>query len=327
MQTLNRHTHPRARVLLTLLTLGIVLATTAGVLYWRRDELAGLTWRLHLGYLVLSAVMFCAALLLVVWLWARLIQALGHPLPFFTHLRYFGLSNVAKRLPGTLWYVAGRAYLYRQAGISPTRITLASGLEVIIAALSNLIVSTVFAGPHLLSYLNTHVMVGPAIAMSALFGLVLIHPRIVAFVLEKIEKRKPESLPSYAFLVSQVMLYTGVWILGGMMFYTICAAITELSPAYITFVVGVWAMSSLFSNLILFLPANLGAKEISSSLLLSTIMSIPAAIAGSVLSRVLVTAYETLWALGAIWLARLPATKNYPLEQADTPKEVWTTRP
>lgn len=327
MQTLNRHAHPRARVLLTLLTFGIILATTVGVLYWRRDELAGLTWRLHLGYLALSAVMFCAALLLVVWLWARLIQALGHPLPFVTHLRYFGLSNVAKRLPGTLWYVAGRAYLYRQAGISPTRITLASGLEVIIATLSNLIVSVVFAGPQLLSYLNTHVMVAPTIVLFALFSLVLIHPRIVAFVLEKIEKRKPESLPSYAFLASQVMLHTGVWILGGMMFYAICAAITELSPVYITFVVGVWAMSSLFSNLILLLPANLGAKEISSSLLLSTIMPIPAAIAGSVLSRVLVTAYEMLWALGAIWLAKLPMTHNHSLEQADTPKEVWTTRP
>ncbi|MFN3705029.1 MAG: hypothetical protein ACK4WM_03430 [Thermoflexales bacterium] len=306
MQTLNPPARRRARIALTLFTLAFAFATAAGLIYWRRDELAGLTWRLRPEYFALSAAMFGLALLLVVWLWARLLRALGQPLPFTTHLRYFGMANLAKRLPGTLWYVAGRAYLYRQVGVSPALVALASGLEVIIATLANLLVAVAFAGPTLLSYLNANVAAIPAITLATILGLVLIHPRAMAFMIEKVERRRPEAIPSYDFLVTQVVLSTGVWIFGGLMFYAICAALTEIESKHIFYVVGVWALSSLLSSLILFLPANLGAKEISGSLLLAAIMPLPAALAVAVLSRLLVTAYEVCWALAAVWAAKFP---------------------
>lgn len=306
MRTLNPSARRRARIALTLFTLAFAFATAVGLLYWRRDELVGLTWHLRLEYLALSAAMFGLALLLVVWLWSRLLKALGQPLPFVTHLRYFGMANLAKRLPGTLWYVAGRAYLYRQVGVSPALIALASGLEVIIAAIANLLVAIACAGPTLLSYLNANVAAIPAIALAIVFGLVLIHPRAIAFMIEKVERRRPKVIPSYGFLVTQVVLSTGVWIFGGLMFYAICAALTEIESQYIFYVVGVWALSSLLSSLILFLPANLGAKEISGSVLLATIMPLPAALAVAILSRLLVMAYEVAWALAAVWAAKFP---------------------
>lgn len=306
MHTLNPPARRRARIALTLFTLAFAFATVAGLLYWRRDELAGLTWHLRLEYLALSAGMFGLALLLVVWLWARLLRALGQPLPFVTHLRYFGMANLAKRLPGTLWYVAGRAYFYRQVGVSPALIALASGLELIITTLANLLVAVAFAGPTLLSYLNANVAAIPAIALATILGFVLIHPRAIAFMIEKVERRRPEVIPSYGFLVTQVVCSAGVWIFGGLMFYAVCAALTEIELKYIFYVVGIWALSSLLSSLILFLPANLGAKEISGSLLLAAIMPLPMALAIAILSRLLVTAYEVCWALAAVWAAEFP---------------------
>lgn len=313
MDLLKRNIDFRAKVVLAIIAFLIISLTGANALYQHWDAFAKMAWRLSLGYLALSAIMFCAALMLVVWLWARLIEALGYSIPFFTHLRYFTISNLAKRIPGTLWYVASRAYLYQHTGIKPTRIALASGLEVIISMISNIVISIAFAGSHLLRYLNAYFEVGLVLVFLVSLVLVLIHPRIVMLALEKLEKQKPEIVPGYGFLLSQVILHSGVWILGGLMFYSICAGITEISPAHITYVVGVWAVSSLFSNLILLLPANLGAKEISSTLLLAAIMPVPAAIVSALLSRVLVTTYEALWVLVTVWLARraVASTANH----------------
>lgn len=310
----NRRIEPRVRALIAFLALLIIVGSA---LYLDRGMSAIAVWRLNLGYLLLSSVTFSATLLLVVWLWSRLAQAFGFSLPFLTHLHYFNLSNLAKRIPGTLWYIAGRTYLYRRVGVEPARVVLASGVEIVVSILSNFVVSVLFAGHYLLGHLGEHTVTSFAIALLLLLSLVIIHPRVVALLVERLGKQKPVTVPSYGFLLSQVVFHSGVWILGGLMFYAICATITEVSVDNIGYVIGIWSVSSLLSSLILVLPANFGAKEITSSVLLTAIMPAPSAIASAALSRLLVIAYEVVWALAVTSLLKSPGDDDYSQRSID----------
>jgi len=292
------------RTLASIATLALLIATTAILIYWRRDDFEHFNWHLRVEYLVLSAVAFVVALLLVVWLWARLMSALGQHLPFTTHLRYFGLSNIAKRLPGTIWYVAGRAYLYKQKGISPSLIAVASGVEVITLTLASALVALTFAGSQLISYINSDVRTIPFLTISLIISLISVHPRTIKLIINALSGQQPPTFPTYGFLLTQTLLSAGVWISGGVMFYAFCASVAQFSWTHLPYIIGVWALSSLLSSFMFFLPTNFGVKEVSSSLLLSIVMPLPAAVISVIMSRLMVIAYETIWALASIWSER-----------------------
>lgn len=307
----------RSKELASLAPLALLIITVTGVIYWRHEDFAYFTWHFRVEYLLLSAAMFTIALLLVVWLWARLMEALGQRLPYIVHLRYFGLANIAKRLPGTIWYIAGRAYLYRQRGVSPSIITVASGLEIITLTLASALVAIAFAGPQLIAYINSDFRTVPMITALLIISLVLVHPSLIKFIIKRVNGQEPEHLPSYGFLLIQVLLSAGVWIAGGIMFYSICASITSLDWIYLPYVIGVWALSSLLSSFMFFLPTNLGVKEVSSGLLLAAIMPWPIAVLSTIISRLVVTAYETLWAIAGVWLGRRGKPRSITTEQTN----------
>ncbi len=293
--------HRQPKVIMSGATLLLLAATMAGLFYWRRADFAQFSWHLRWEYLILTAVMFVLALLLVVWLWARLMRALGLDLPLTTHLRYFGLANIAKRLPGTIWYIAGRAYLYKQLGVSAAVIAVASGVEMIVLTLASAVVSLVFAGAAFITYLNANAYILPLVLASLAASLVMVHPRMVGFILKKITHQETRSLPPYGFMLIQVVLSVGVWLAGGVMFYGFCAALAEITLEHLPYVIGVWALSSLLSSFLFFLPSNLGVKEVSSAVLLAAIMPFPAAILSVLISRVTIMVYEAIWALIGVW--------------------------
>jgi hypothetical protein len=226
-------------------------------------------------------------------------------MPFERHFRYYCIANVAKRLPGTVWYVAGRGYLYGGDGVNARAVVTASGIELAVMLLSGVATAAIFVLP------RTAASGLQLVALGTIGSLTLtaIHPRVLRRLLRAL-RVTPERMPGYRSLLGWLASYMLVWSLSGLVLYLIGSAIWPIEPRHIPYVIGSVALAGVMSSSLFLLPSNFGVNELSLSLLLNAIL--PLSLAGliALASRVLVLLYDILWA-GAGWtLGRNRSERN-----------------
>ena len=104
--------HPWVRHGITAILSLFAVATIGGLLYANWDTLRGFEWRIRPAPLLLSFPVYGLALALAALAWARIMRALGSSVALSEHVRVYYVTNLARRLPGVLWYVVGRVALY-----------------------------------------------------------------------------------------------------------------------------------------------------------------------------------------------------------------------
>ena len=116
------------------LLFGLLLLAVIG---WRNRHTLDQPWLFDYRMLGLSLLFYSLNLAVVVYGWGQLVDQLGgQPLTYRQHLRVYAATNLSRRLPGSFWYIAGRAVQYNQLAI-PAKITsLASILEYVFLAIS-----------------------------------------------------------------------------------------------------------------------------------------------------------------------------------------------
>ncbi len=276
-----------------LVTLIIAVAILGYLVYREKDILFSYQWQLHPELILLSFIIFSIDLFLVAFIWGWIMNTIGKKLDYTKHLRYYSISNVTKRIPGTIWYIATRAQLYKKEGIDFRLTSLASGIELAISVMSGILASLLFAIPIVLHYdLNPIILAG--IFLTA--GL-LLHPRLFAWVLRLIKVEA--NLFSYKKTLQWVLAYIPAWILGGVVLFVIANSITSLSLSQLGYIIGSWSLVGVISYALFFSPSNLGLTEVGLSLLLSNIMPSSIAVVLAITARIAIIVYEILWSL--IW--------------------------
>ena len=288
-----RSPHPggnRTHLIFTLATFLITLAILGFLIYREREILLSYQWQIRLWPAIVSFFSFSLALFLAAVLWGWILNTLGSQLDYRKHIQYYCISNVAKRIPGTLWYIASRAQFYKEENIDIKLTSLASGVEMALITLSGILASSLFAIPIILSY-----NVSPwSLAVIFLMGCFLIHPRIMAriFRLFKVEA----TMFNYRDIILWLLSYGLLWIIGGIVLFSIGNAITPITFQNLGYVIGSWALVGILSTLLFFSPSNLGVTEIGLSLLLGQIMPFSVGVIIAILARLLIIFYEIMWA-------------------------------
>ena len=106
------------KALLTLVTILLSVGILAALLYSEREVLLTYDWDLTWRNLLVALLVLLAGMVLAAYIWGDIMRTLGSRVAMGLHIRYYALSQLARRLPGTVWYVAGRSYLYRPHGDS-----------------------------------------------------------------------------------------------------------------------------------------------------------------------------------------------------------------
>lgn len=287
-------------------TLALTLAILAFLLYRERALLWQIQWRFDPWLVAGAFLTYFVALGLVLFVWADLMRRFGSTLPATTHIEYFCLSQLAKRLPGTLWYLAGRSYLYKQVGESLRRVTFASSVELLITFLSGALTSLLFAG-----YSLTELTGLPQWGWGVLaaFGLLLLHPASLRYWARRLNLGDLPQLP-YQRLLLWVALYSVSWMSGGLILYFMCNLVIALSMAHLPYLIGSWSLVGTLSFLLFFLPSNLGFSEVGLSLLLATIVSSALAVVIAILNRIFLLIYELVGIAGIVLFLRLGQQKR-----------------
>lgn len=262
-------------------------------------------------YLVLALAIFSIDLMLVIWIWSRLMRSLGVTMPFATHVGIYAKANAGKRLPGTVWYVASRITLYEREGVPPSTVANASAIEFAVSVMSSALFSALVVGdlittrvlPQLVRVAGaTALILGALASVVSLAAIFYVARRFIARRLVGNDGGRAIRLSMGAWLL-YIALYSLVWLLGGCFLLAICLAfVPTLGGPDVRLVIGCWALSSFMSSLALVLPSSFGIKELSVGVLLATVMSGVQAAIIALMARLLSTAFDFAWSLAVFVL-------------------------
>lgn len=271
----------------------------AYLVYSQREILFTYKFDLKYQYLLVAFSIFSIALYVAAFVWGLIMNTLTKPLPIFKHVFFYFFSNIAKRIPGTVWYVAGRGYLYNQSNIPLTLVTVASTIEYAVIILSGILVSVLFSFPQL----SNNRSWGVIVVIATVICFLIIQPRSIQWLLAKLHIDKYNTL-RYSTIIGWLSLHTFVWILGGIIVFAISNSITPIPYTDLPLVIGSWSLTGVISSVFFFLPSNFGISEVSLSLLLSRIMPTPIAVFVAIFTRLAITLFEAIWALLSIGVIR-----------------------
>lgn len=285
----------------------IILIPMGWHLYVQRAEVA--IYLAGVNVKLLFAALGLAALDLGIFVlpWLLIANRLGIALGFARDLRAFFLSNFARRVPGLIWYVAGRAYLYRAESGGAWLATTGTVLENAFLLLTGLLLALTI-WPQQLGLGGSWMLVAVLVSVSVVVAF-SIRPTAILRVAWLLRRRKgalqiPDVRLSAVDVLLLVVLYALVWVVGGLSFHCFVAAFyPSLSLAALPLTISVSTAYSLAGFVAFFAPAGLGVKELTGAYLLSRTLPTPLAVTVVLLFRLNLLLAEGAW-LGLSYLLK-----------------------
>jgi glycosyltransferase 2 family protein len=290
-----KHTN---RLLFTSISIILMVIVLGLLVYRQREIIINYQWQFRLMPILLSFLIFSLALFWVSIVWGWIMNRLSTKLSYHKHIRYYIVSNLTKRIPGTIWYVASRSQLYLSDGIDIRTTAVASGIEIVLITLAGILVVLLFSPQTLFAYhISPYIFV-----IIFILGLVLIHPKVIHWIL--LQRKIDTRTVNYGFIIQGIFAYFFSWILGGIVFFEIGNIIYPIAIENLPYFINCWTLVGIVSTILFFAPSNFGITEIGLSLLLSQIVPSPIAVLIAITTRLFMISFEIIWAGCFLWLMR-----------------------
>ncbi len=288
-----------------------LLAATAAILlffgyglYRDWEELSAYQWSINYPYLALSLLLYGLIFFLNIWVWSSIAARLCQVASFARNLRAYCQANLAARLPGPLWHIGARVYLYQKEGVARSFALVGTSLELALK-----IASGVFISLLTLPFYIGETPLLPRYRTPALIGLsllVVVSPlllkRGVAFLMARLAGDETALTLRDTLLWSAE--YSLSWLLGGLMLYWVANVVYPLPLTYAPAVIHTAAISVTLAIVASLLPGGLLVRDVSISLLFSRFIPLSMAIVISLLFRLLVTVADVIYSLASLALCR-----------------------
>jgi len=284
----------------------VVIFFFLGRIVWENwSQVQGAAFSFRVVPLLLSTLIFVVSYFIQVWAWYLVTLRLEIALPLRETVATWFYSQLGKYLPGKVWLLLGRFYLYDSRGKSRKAITVALYLEavtLIMAAGLVFLLSLLF-----LKEVESFTLGIPLPGVILLFLLCLfsLHPRVLEKIFNTVLvrlKREPFHIPiSYPQILWILTVCVLSWVIGGVGFYVFVDSVWNISFEHILFLTGALAISSTVGLLALFAPSGLGVREGVLVYLLSSIMPGSVAVILSILTRLWMTLIE-IGLIGVVYI-------------------------
>lgn len=289
-------------VVFRLLT-GAVFVFVVSVLFrdWREveDYLRSTDYR----YLCLALGVHSAAIAATALSWHCLVRQFTGDSRLRSNLRIFYRTLVAKEIPGVIWFVAGRAHLYAQEGISTSVVVTCSVMETVWFCVSGTAVYFLMSPFYSRSIVAAN---EPLLILLVLpLAVVVLRPDLLAslanVILTKLGRqqiRVVDRSPRWSVLT--FLGYAAAWLLGSVVLYCTIVAVHPLPLAELPMVAGFLVASGMVGVMTSMLPAGMGIRELTLAALLGHYVPTPLAIIISLLFRSCVVLDEMVWAAAGL---------------------------
>ncbi|MFW5772474.1 MAG: lysylphosphatidylglycerol synthase domain-containing protein [Phototrophicaceae bacterium] len=229
------------------------------------DSLRGYPLNIRWGWLLLSQVLLTCSLGLLAAPAPLILNALDSPRPLPVILRVFFLSNIAKYLPGSIWALPGRVYLYQQTGISTARSAVIVFWEVLgmvagaalIGLLGLPLLAAVLPG-WLLALGAIGMLTGALLAINARRVL----PRLPLPARLRHMLDRPDAWLTSGQIAAVMALYALAWLAIGIAFTLMVAAVQPLQSAeWWLLLPGLHAIAWVIGFLVIVAPGGIGVRD------------------------------------------------------------------
>lgn len=263
----------------------------------------------------LAAVLGGMGFLLVAW--QVILAGLGSRLPVRVAARVLYVGQLGKYVPGSVWAFAAMIELAREHGSPPRRTFSATVLGLATSLGCALAVAAV-----------TLPVTAGEVARQAWYLLALVplivvglHPRVLTFGLNlalRVARKEPldRVLPGAAMLGAGAWSLLG-WVCYGVQLWVLLADVVPeaagYGPAYLFVVAtGAYALAWATGILTVVVPAGIGVREGAMVIALAPVLDTPRALVIAIVSRLVFTLADVLWAGLGFLLARTVRTAPAP---------------
>jgi hypothetical protein len=267
-------------------------ATVAALILEHLDDLRAAPWRLEPTTLVAGLLLQAVALGIDALIWADISHRLGAPWDPRRDVRVYAYSLLARRLPGSLWHVVGRAAFYSDLGLGRRVGVVGSAIEAGLTVLTGVALAGAFFPE------------GRPFGLLAAAALLLLAPPLFGRLVGVVAPGQSGWLPRRGRLYLWVGLYLVAWLVSCFGAYLQLDALYPLDLGLLPHMI--WALTGTIvaSAAVVVLPAGLGLRELGLTALMSEVIPAGVAAALAIAYRLAISAVEVLWSLAAIALLR-----------------------
>ena len=262
-------------------------------------ELARYSWQFDWRWLVLSGLMYALSLGLAVLAWIGIMRGLQAGSTWRQDAKFCLYSLIARRLPTPAPYIASRVLLYEEIGV-PKRTTsmgmlwenlllIAAGAILVLLALP----FTPMIGDSTM-LLPVFLVAGAALVLIA---WPVLPARSIDWLLRRLGKPPLAIVLRPRTLLLALVLYAGVWLLGGMILFCLICAIYPIGWDTLPLIVQGWMISGLVAYVAFFAPFGFGIRELALAAFLALVIPLSVAVVMVILTRLWLILNELLWAL------------------------------
>lgn len=290
-------------------------------IYTNWEQIREYPWQFDLPLLALAVVFGSTWFFLRAWIWAQLVHEMHEKLPYWPAFRVFMISEVARYVPGKIWQYVSRIYLAERYNIPPA-LTLTSALIELLLIMVAAGGITLANASRVLPQLEEQYR--PLVVVGILAALALVHPRSLRTWSRLLARfLRQEWVPfdvRYSHLVMILMASLLTWVLAGMGFACFVQSLTPSAAGRTVQLITIYAASWLIGLLAVVVPAGVGVREGTMTVLLAMMMPHPTAAVIAIAARLWVTILEVaLLAAARIFipgpaLILPPAQENRPAQ-------------
>ena len=267
-------------------------------------------------YLAISTGVWLVGTALAAGVWGLMLQQLNVAPGYLYNLQVFGVSSLARKLPGTIWYAVSRVALYHQRGFARKPVIAALVMEVVALSMAGCIALLIGLGlgagkvPWLAQLPGLGRQEVLWLVPVAILALIWIQPFVVRWFSERqhlngnVDGQQP-----VLFTAGRYRLYGSVWMTGSTAVVAFAAAVIY----YMLLAIGIHApyaiilaafgLSVALGPIGMWLPADIGLREGILYVALTPFLTSSIAAVAVLLLRIWVTLLEIIF--GALCLTGL----------------------
>jgi hypothetical protein len=262
-------------------------------------------WQSYLNALCVGVLLYPFSFFMQAVIWQKIMARLSRAPGGWHDMEIYARTYFIRRVPGVVWYLAGRTLLYQTRGIEAKVTLTASGLEWGLLIVASLIT---FAATSLAKGQNWWIVLFWLVGLCAVSAPVLSHlfnrldqAPIPGWLRSRFSNLMPGVHVSPVDIAFWLVLFLWAYFVGGWILYVLIHGVGSGLSLSVLEAWRVWSLSGgvglLFSSVI---PAGMGVRELTVAGLLTPKVPASVSLIASILLRFVFVLGDLVWG-GLLW--------------------------
>jgi len=264
----------------------------------------------NIVFLLISYLFLVVRFIIYAKSWQKIMHVLGSLISYPQSFWMISTTQIAKYLPGGIWYTVGRVYIGKKEKISGKSLTLSMVLETCLLLISSIVIflfTTIVIG----NYNIFNLLIYLTLLISS---IIILQPHVLSclinFFLRIFKKPEIRLDISYLQMLKLLIYFFCLWLTPIIGFYFLINSIYPIAISKIFNLAAAFMLSWITGFIVLFAPGGLGVREGMMTLLLSPILPTSLAIAISFIARIWITLFEIVIFFVGLLVKKISSDKN-----------------